>query len=106
MSGSSHEQQGLRCPECGTPESDVTDSRYAVESIRRRRECEECKKRFTTRERIENPRVQCVVVVHSFDSMGRVRRTRTRKLRAGEEVWILNDGKDVIVSPVNQANVA
>ena len=45
----------MRCPYCGQTESRVIDSRAAREGeeIRRRRECEECGRRFTTRERVE-----------------------------------------------------
>jgi transcriptional repressor NrdR len=46
----------MKCPFCGYMESKVIDSRLTEdkESIRRRRECERCTKRFTTYERIEN----------------------------------------------------
>lgn len=45
----------MKCPSCGNPESKVIDSRPSSDgsSIRRRRECLECKKRFTTYENIE-----------------------------------------------------
>jgi len=45
----------MKCPACGYSESRVVDSRPAEEnaSIRRRRECLECQKRFTTYEVIE-----------------------------------------------------
>jgi transcriptional repressor NrdR len=45
----------VRCPYCGQTESRVVDSRLARDGaeIRRRRECEECARRFTTRERVE-----------------------------------------------------
>ena len=45
----------MRCPYCGFRESKVVDSRPADEgsSIRRRRECLSCEKRFTTYETIE-----------------------------------------------------
>jgi transcriptional repressor NrdR len=45
----------LRCPYCGHPELKVVDSRDSEvgEAIRRRRECLNCGKRFTTYERIE-----------------------------------------------------
>lgn len=45
----------MKCPACQCLESKVLDSRPADEgaTIRRRRECLECKKRFTTYERIE-----------------------------------------------------
>jgi len=45
----------MKCPFCNHPESKVIDSRESKNglSIRRRRECLSCKKRFTTYERIE-----------------------------------------------------
>lgn len=46
----------MRCPYCGFGESKVIDSRPAEEgtSIRRRRECLSCGKRFTTYETVES----------------------------------------------------
>jgi transcriptional repressor NrdR len=45
----------MRCPTCGHEDSKVVDSRTVQSggSIRRRRECEACGRRFTTYERIE-----------------------------------------------------
>ena len=45
----------MRCPYCGHPDLKVVDSRDSEvgEAIRRRRECLNCGKRFTTYERIE-----------------------------------------------------
>lgn len=45
----------MRCPFCGHAESKVVDSRSSKEgdSIRRRRECLACERRYTTYERIE-----------------------------------------------------
>jgi len=49
----------MRCPFCGFPESKVLDSRPINEgnSIRRRRECHECQKRFTTFEVLESVQI-------------------------------------------------
>ena len=46
----------MKCPYCGYSESKVIDSRPTEEgsSIRRRRECLSCKKRFTTYETVES----------------------------------------------------
>ncbi|HIT02307.1 MAG TPA: transcriptional repressor NrdR [Candidatus Enterenecus merdae] len=46
----------MKCPFCTHPESKVVDSRPADEgnSIRRRRECLDCHKRFTTYETVES----------------------------------------------------
>ncbi len=45
----------MRCPFCGHENTRVIDSRPAEEnnSIRRRRVCDECNKRFTTYEKVE-----------------------------------------------------
>ena len=52
----------MRCPVCGFADSKVIDSRPASEgnSIRRRRECLSCQKRFTTFEMIET--LQTIVI--------------------------------------------
>jgi transcriptional repressor NrdR len=52
----------MKCPYCGSTESEVVETRASedVDTIRRRRECLQCKKRFTTYERIEN--VNLVVI--------------------------------------------
>lgn len=51
----------MKCPYCGYKESKVVDSRPADESsIRRRRECLSCERRFTTYETVET--VPVVVV--------------------------------------------
>ena len=42
----------MQCPYCGQPDSRVVDTRAASDSIRRRRECQRCRKRFTTYEQI------------------------------------------------------
>lgn len=44
----------MKCPSCGYPESKVTDSRPQEDTIRRRRECLACQRRFTTYEVVEN----------------------------------------------------
>ena len=45
----------MKCPYCSHPESKVLDSRPTEEgnAIRRRRECLECSRRFTTYEKVE-----------------------------------------------------
>lgn len=46
----------MKCPYCGFQEDKVIDSRTFKDgsSVRRRRECLKCRKRFTTYERIED----------------------------------------------------
>ncbi|MDO4749322.1 MAG: transcriptional regulator NrdR [Eubacteriales bacterium] len=52
----------MKCPYCGFSESKVIDSRPTEEgtSIRRRRECHSCQRRFTTYETVE--RLPLVVI--------------------------------------------
>ncbi|MBR0327792.1 MAG: hypothetical protein IIX09_08320 [Clostridia bacterium] len=52
----------MKCPACGHAESKVLDSRPINEnaSIRRRRECLACQRRFTTYEVVDN--IQIMVV--------------------------------------------
>jgi transcriptional repressor NrdR len=57
----------VRCPACGSFDDKVVDSRQSEDgtSIRRRRSCLECSRRFTTFERLEE--VPLVVVKRSGD---------------------------------------
>ena len=45
----------MKCPNCGTEDTQVRDSRPSEDkqSVRRRRSCSECNYRFTTTERIQ-----------------------------------------------------
>lgn len=69
----------MRCPFCGAQDTRVIDSRLSQEGdqVRRRRECGECKERFTTYEVVELnlPRV--------IKSNGSREPFREDKLRAG-----------------------
>ncbi len=49
----------MRCQFCGSPDSRVVDSRPADDgnSIRRRRVCSNCGRRFTTYEKVETPQI-------------------------------------------------
>lgn len=55
LAGGASVPAGMRCPYCGTLDNRVIDSRLSQggEVTRRRRECEECARRYTTYERIE-----------------------------------------------------
>jgi transcriptional repressor NrdR len=57
----------MHCPFCSHKDSRVVESRLTAEnsSVRRRRECESCGKRFTTYERVEV--IQLLVVKRSGD---------------------------------------
>lgn len=69
----------MYCPFCNHKDSRVLESRLTAEnsSVRRRRECESCSRRFTTYERVEV--IQLLVVKRSGNREPYVR----EKLRAG-----------------------
>jgi transcriptional repressor NrdR len=52
----------MKCPYCGSNQTEVVETRDSedLETIRRRRSCLKCEKRFTTYERVEN--VNLVVI--------------------------------------------
>lgn len=57
----------MKCPFCGQEDTRVIDSRPAEEnnSIRRRRQCDVCKKRFTTYEKVET--IPLVVIKKDYN---------------------------------------
>lgn len=68
---------GICCPICGSASNGVTDSRpamlgAAITSIRRRRKCSDCGKRFTTFEVTE-------VVMERLDAVANDRRIPSRR---------------------------
>lgn len=69
----------MKCPYCGSNETEVVETRDSedLETIRRRRACLKCDKRFTTYERIEN--VHLVVIKKD----GRREQFNREKLKAG-----------------------
>ena len=90
----------MRCPVCSYPESKVIDSRPASEgdSIRRRRECLNCRKRFTTYETIDT--VPIIVIKkdksrESFDRnkilMSLIRACNKRQVTRADMDKIVND---------------
>ena len=63
----------MKCPYCGYQESKVVDSRHSDEgnSIRRRRECLSCQKRFTTYETVESLPINVVKKDNSREPFAR-----------------------------------
>ena len=72
----------MRCPACGSPDDKVVDSRQADDgsTIRRRRACIACGRRFTTFERIEE--IPLTVVKRSGDRQPFDRAKVTAGIRA------------------------
>ena len=90
----------MKCPYCAYVDSKVIDSRPTDDgvSIRRRRECLSCKKRFTTYETVE--RLPIVVIKHdgtrqAFDKNklinGMLRACEKRKVSMDDIEKIAND---------------
>ena len=69
----------MKCPYCGSRDTEVVETRDSedLETIRRRRECLKCAKRFTTYERIEN--VNLIVIKKD----GKREQFNRDKLKAG-----------------------
>ena len=65
----------MKCPFCGFQESKVVDSRHSEDggSIRRRRECLSCQKRFTTYETVESMPMVVVKKDNSRQSFDRAK---------------------------------
>jgi transcriptional repressor NrdR len=61
----------MKCPFCGHEDSKVIDSRPIEDGKRRRRECRQCKKRFTTYETVETPLLIVVKRDGSFEPFDR-----------------------------------
>ena len=63
----------MKCPACGHVEDKVIDSRPSSDgsSIRRRRECLQCQKRFTTYENIETLPLIVIKKDHSRETFDR-----------------------------------
>ena len=94
----------MRCPYCAHPESKVVDSRPADEgaSIRRRRECLACHRRFTTYETIESMPVVVIKKDGSRQSFDK-RKVLNGMIRACEKRPVPLDVQEKIVSEVEQA---
>ena len=86
----------MKCPFCGHENTRVIDSRPAEEnnSIRRRRVCDECNKRFTTYEKIET--IPLIVIKKDNN--------REPYDRSKIEAWVLRacHKRPVSVNQINQ----
>jgi len=106
----------MKCPFCGHPEDKVVDSRESKEgeSIRRRRECLGCKRRFTTYERIDE--IPYMVVKkdgrrEKFDRQkvlsGLLRACEKRPVSMGKLEAIVNETENMVIeSPDREVSTA
>ncbi len=93
----------MKCPYCGSKETEVVETRDSedLETIRRRRACVKCEKRFTTYERVEN--VNLVVIKKD----GKRQQFDRDKLRSGiirscEKTSVSMDDIEKIVTEVER----
>lgn len=95
----------MRCPFCNSDDTKVIDTRAFLESnsIKRRRECNNCEKRFTTYERIEESVIYVVKKNQSREKFnkekllrGLERATNKRNISRDElENFILNIERNI-----------
>lgn len=90
----------MKCPYCSYPEQKVLESRPAREdeSIRRRRECLGCGRRFTTFEEIERPRLLVVKRNGSREDFDREKLLRSLELACGKRPVGLETLREAVVS--------
>ena len=101
----------MKCPFCGYAEDKVVDSRESKEgeSIRRRRECLKCEKRFTTYERIDE--IPYMVIKkdgrrEKFDRQkvlsGVLRACEKRPISMGKMEQIVNDVESYVIDSTDR----
>ncbi|MED4599172.1 transcriptional regulator NrdR [Paenibacillus validus] len=93
----------MKCPYCDYPGTKVLDSRPANEnkSIRRRRECEKCTKRFTTFEMVEETPLIVIKKDGSREEFSREKMLRGL-IRACEKRPVSVERLEMIVSEVEK----
>lgn len=93
----------MRCPYCGSRETEVVETRDSedLETIRRRRNCLSCEKRFTTYERVENINL---VVIKKDGRREQFNRDKLKSgiLRACEKTTVPVETIDKIVTEVER----
>src|SRR6185312_11448980 len=105
----------MKCPFCGHENDKVVDSRESKEadSIRRRRECLKCEKRFTTYERIDE--IPYMVVKkdgrrEKFERQkvlsGVLRACEKRPVSMGRMEQIVNEVEQFVVDPPERERTA
>ena len=101
----------MKCPFCGFPEDKVVDSRESKEgeAIRRRRQCLQCQRRFTTYERIDE--IPYMVVKkdgrrEKFDRQrvlaGLLRASEKRPVSTGKLENIVNEAEALVIESADR----
>ena len=101
----------MRCPKCGCEESKVVDSRPSEnnDAIRRRRECIQCGKRFTTYERREEMPLMVVKKdgrKETFDGSKLMRGLLTATVKRNVHIDQLDELINSIVSELRDSGIS
>ena len=93
----------MKCMYCGSTQSKVIDSRMSDDglSIRRRRECESCGRRFTTYERIEFVPVVVVKRDNTRESFD-IAKVRRGIIKSCEKRMVTTEQIDNVVSNIEK----
>ncbi len=93
----------MKCPYCGSKETEVVETRDSedLETIRRRRACLKCEKRFTTYERIENVNL---VVIKKDSKREQFDRDKLKRgiIRSTEKTSVTMDDIERIVTEIER----
>lgn len=93
----------MKCPYCGSKQTDVVETRDSedLETIRRRRQCASCEKRFTTYERVENV---SLVVIKKDGKREQFSRDKARRglISASEKTTVSVDQIEKIIVEVER----
>lgn len=93
----------MHCPYCGSRDTEVVETRDSedLETIRRRRSCLLCKKRFTTYERVENVNL---VVIKKDRKRERFNRDKLRSgvIKSCEKTKVAIDTIEKIVTEIER----
>ncbi len=93
----------MQCPYCASRETEVVETRDSEDlaTIRRRRECVACKKRFTTYERVENFHLMVIKKDGKREQFSRDK-LRNGIVQACEKTVVSIEAIDKIVSEVER----
>lgn len=94
----------MRCPKCGNNKSSVIDSRQTEDgnTIRRRRECEECHARFTTFERLEEVPLLVVKKDKTREQFSRDK-ILNGIIQSAQKRPVTSDDIEAVISKIEQA---
>lgn len=93
----------MRCPYCNSEELSVVDSRDTEENtVRRRRQCDKCERRFTTYERVE---LSNIAIIKKDDSRQTFDREKLKRglLKACEKRPVSIDAIENAVNEIESA---